>query len=323
MSDQRFVEKTESFLKEIRLRLPPPESFETIDNMKVTINEYREFAQPYSATWHDYVFNVFHILGFKTKIETKRIITLSCIGDSESRKAVIILINEHEGFHDIIPGLEWSTFLFFTMHYFQVEWGILTDGIEFRLIHRDHNFNKVFLHGNLDEIIIDNKFDDFYAFYNIMSLIRGNKTLSIVKKIKEAQPKITKKPVSISAKQSGSYDLEFHLKNKSNTIITMVELLRSKILEISDEIEERIHKAYIGYYVVNSICQVRPYVSYIKIWVNLVFHQINDPLGYCRDVRDIWRHGTGDTEIIVKNFEEINYVLDIIRKSYKHNRRKF
>jgi predicted transport protein len=248
----------------------------------------------------------------------------------ESRKAVIILINEHEGFHDIIPGLEWSTFLFFTMHYFQVEWGILTDGIEFRLIHRDQNFNKVFLHGNLEEIFESNKFDEFYAFYNIMSSIRGKKfqpmttkkTQQITKKTK-TQRKVIKKPVPISTKQSDSYDLNFHLKNKSNNVITMLEVLRSKILEISDEIEERIHKTYIGYYAGDSICQVRPQSINIKMWVNLGIHQINDSLGYCRDVRDVGHYGTGDTEIIVRNFEEIDYVLDIIRKSYKHNRRKF
>jgi len=319
MNDQRFVEKTESFLRELKMIPPSPESFETIDNMMVTINEYREFAQPYSATWHDYIFNVFQILGFKTKIETKRIITLSCIGDSETKKAVIILIYEHEGFHDIIPGLEWATFLFFTMHYFKVEWGILTDGIEFKLIHRDHNFNKVFLHGNLDEIFEGNKFDDFYAFYNIMSLIRGKKSQPITSK---TQRNATKKPVPISTKQPDSVHISFHLENKPNNIITMIEVLRSKIFGISDEIEERIHKSYIGYYAGNGICQVRPYGSYIRIWVNLAFHRINDPLGYCRDVRGIWHSGTGDTEIVIKNFEEIDYVIDIIRNSYKHNRRK-
>lgn len=66
MKDKEFLESAESFLRELRIAPPPPESFDTIHNLLGTIKEYREYIQPNPTSWNKYILEVFQILGFNT-----------------------------------------------------------------------------------------------------------------------------------------------------------------------------------------------------------------------------------------------------------------
>lgn len=304
MKDNKFLENTETFLHALRLSPPPPESFDTIHNLMGTIKEYREYIKPNPASWNKYILEVFQILGFNTKNELKRLLSLSEMGGVRSKRAVVVLLRLDEEFKEIAPDLEWSTFLFFAMHFFQVEWGMLTDGQKIKIFNRNHNMKELYLDVDLETILIDGNFDDFYALYNVVSLIRGGPAKSIGKTSQQ------------SKKQSKRYDLNYHLANKSNTVITLFDVLRAKIKSLSNQIDERFNKFYIGYYTYNSFCQIRPQKDQLKIWVNLDIHQVSDPLGLCRDVRNVGHYGTGKTEIILRSFNDLDAVFDLIQQAY-------
>jgi predicted transport protein len=74
---------------------------------------------------------------------------------------------------------------------------------------------------------------------------------------------------------------------------------------------------YIGYYTHKSFCQIRPQRDQLKIWINLDIHQVSDPLAFCRDVRNVGHYGTGNTEVKLRSFNDLDTVFDIIRQAYK------
>jgi predicted transport protein len=302
--NNKFLESTETFLRALRVSPPPPESFDTIHNIMDTIKEYREYIDPNPASWNKYVTDVFQLLGFNTKNELKRLILLSELGSVRSKRAVIVPIRFDESFNEIVSGLEWSTFLFFAMNFFQVEWGMLTDGQQIKIFNRNHNMKEFYLDVDLETILMNGNFDDFFAFYNVISLIRGGPT------------KATAKTSRKTKRHTKRYDLNYHMANKSNTVITLFDVLRAKIRSLSNRIDERFNKMYIGYYTHKSFCQIRPQRDQLKIWINLDIHQVSDPQALCRDVSNIGHHGMGNTEIILRSFNDLDAVFDLIRQAY-------
>lgn len=304
MNGNKFLENTETFLRALHMSPPPPESFDTIHNLMGTIKEYREYIQPNPSSWNKYILEVFQILGFNTKNELKRLLSLSEMGGVRSKRAVVALLRLDEEFKEIAPDLEWSTFLFFAMHFFQVQWGILTDGQRIKVFNRNLNMKEIYLEVDLETILKDDNFDDFFAFYNVVSLIRGG------------IPKAAVKTGHKTKKQSKRYDLQYHLANKSNTVITIFDVLRAKIKSMSSQVDEHFTKMYIGYSNNNSFCQIQPQRDQLKIWINLDIHQVSDPQGLCRDVRNIGHYGTGKTEIVLRTFNDLDAVFNIIRQAY-------
>jgi predicted transport protein len=48
-------------------------------------------------------------------------------------------------------------------------------------------------------------------------------------------------------------------------------------------------------------------------------NQINDPLKKARDVKDIGHYSSGETEITIKDRNEISYALTLIRQAYERS----
>ena len=46
-------------------------------------------------------------------------------------------------------------------------------------------------------------------------------------------------------------------------------------------------------------------------------NQINDPLKKARDVKDIGHYSSGNTEITIKDRNEIPYTLSLIKQAYE------
>jgi predicted transport protein len=53
------------------------------------------------------------------------------------------------------------------------------------------------------------------------------------------------------------------------------------------------------------------------VYLNVKVNQINDPLKKARDVENIGHYSSGDTEITIKDRNEIPYVLSIIKQAYE------
>ena len=46
------------------------------------------------------------------------------------------------------------------------------------------------------------------------------------------------------------------------------------------------------------------------------FDEVNDPKGICKDVTDKGRWGNGDVEVGISNFEELDYIMFLIKQAF-------
>jgi len=172
MENQDLIQDTGLFVGQKLLEFSLTESFESIMNLFQTIKEYREYANPDESAWFDYIHEIFHILGFNTTQVAPRLITLKEMGANQDPKALVCIIGPKENFKQIVFGLDWESYLFYAARYHQVDWAILTNGLQFKVLNfvKDDDLNK-FFQCELDEIIKNDKTDSFFTLYKIFHVI--------------------------------------------------------------------------------------------------------------------------------------------------------
>jgi hypothetical protein len=153
----------------------PSESFEEIENILKTIKQYREYNHPDSHTWKEYVFEIFHLLGFTTGMKEPRLYSLNTLGLDNENKAIVCYVNPQEDFIEIVDGITWDSFIQHAAAYYCIEWGILTNGIQLKLKHFPANINTEESHSfDLDGIIMNERMDGFISLFSAFSSIKDN-----------------------------------------------------------------------------------------------------------------------------------------------------
>lgn len=115
------------------------------------------------------------------------------------------------------------------------------------------------------------------------------------------------------------YTEEDHLQNASDVAKELYSTLKSSILNLG-EVEIKPKKMEIGFYSGNYIADVALQKSGIKLWVNLKRGELDDPKGLTRDVSSKGHWGNGDYEIKMYDDENLEYIMSLIKQSYKkHN----
>lgn len=151
----------------------PPESLEEIANTLHTIKQYRDYQSPGSATWKEYIKEFFQVLGFTTEEINPRLYTLDVMGSNHTPEAVLVIVNPGENFTEIVPGLPWDSYCFLAAQYYRVRWGILTNGIQLRVInYQDAEELEPLYWQDIDQIICDEQIDTFCSVYKVFSYIK-------------------------------------------------------------------------------------------------------------------------------------------------------
>ena len=176
MGDQGLIQDTGLFVGQKLFEFSLTELFESIVNLLQTIKEYRDFASPDEAAWFDYIHQIFQLFGFNTKKVAQRLITLQELGSNGSSRALVCIIGPTEDFHQIVFGLDWESYLFYAAKHHQVDWVILTNGLQFKVLNfaQDEDKQKYFK-CELDEIIKQGKTDSFLTLYKIFAVINREK----------------------------------------------------------------------------------------------------------------------------------------------------
>ena len=113
------------------------------------------------------------------------------------------------------------------------------------------------------------------------------------------------------------YTEEDHLNVMPEEIVETYEELKERILNLGDNIEIRPRKRYIGFIANTNFVDIHPQKSQIKIWINLNKGELDDPKNLARDVSKIGHWGNGDYEITVKPNSDLDYLMTLIKQSYK------
>ena len=121
------------------------------------------------------------------------------------------------------------------------------------------------------------------------------------------------------------YSEEDHLKDKPKKIQELYENIKNCILELDGNIQIEPKKFYIAFKgSKTNICDIELQKSNIKVIVNLVVGQIEDPFKIAKlmkydDGSKIGHHGNGDYQIIVNDVDSIDKLMYLIKQSYKIN----
>ncbi len=106
---------------------------------------------------------------------------------------------------------------------------------------------------------------------------------------------------------------QYHFLRSGGKSRSLFDRLHQEILNLDENITERYLKHYIVYSKFNfDIVFVEPMAKSLKLFINSDTYRLTDPKNLLRDVSNVGHWGSGNTEIVLKSPDDINYCLDII-----------
>ncbi|MQS89779.1 DUF5655 domain-containing protein [Companilactobacillus mishanensis] len=158
---------------------------------------------------------------------------------------------------------------------------------------------------------------------NLLSLNPIIKTNIITKTNRSSSSKETSKKISTveTINELAPPTESALLSSSSEEVITLYDQFKSAILEWDSDFEIKPTKIYIGFRLNHSnVVDFTPQQKKLKIWINMEFGKLNDPLHLFRDVSNIGHWGNGPYETSLSNDNQIEYVLSLIKQSWEIHR---
>jgi hypothetical protein len=160
------------FGKEL-LKFSIEDSLESISILFQTIKEYREYADKDNiAAWFGYIHDIFSILGLNMIKISQRLFKLQDMGVNQEPKALVCIVGPYENYESIAYEVTWESYLLYASKYHNLDWVILTNGLQFKVINfsEDQEKRKSF-QMEFDEAIQKGNIDSFFTFYKILNVI--------------------------------------------------------------------------------------------------------------------------------------------------------
>lgn len=117
------------------------------------------------------------------------------------------------------------------------------------------------------------------------------------------------------------YTEEEHLEKADDEIRELYEQLKTAILGL-DNFEIQPKKLYLAFFVGKGIVYIHPQKNALKVWINLKKGELDDPKNLTRDVSNVGHWANGDYELQMKNDENLEYILSLIKQSLKKNKKQ-
>lgn len=115
------------------------------------------------------------------------------------------------------------------------------------------------------------------------------------------------------------YTEQEHLDKASDDIAELYQKLKTAILNL-DNIEVKPKKIYVAFTSGSNVVDINIAKSSLKLWINLKKGELDDPKSITRDVSSLGHWGNGDYEIQMKNDEDLEYIMSLIKQSLKKNK---
>ena len=151
---------------------------------------------------------------------------------------------------------------------------------------------------------------------------RYENNLISINQIKKSKSAESIKPITSSNNQLSAvtreikvYTEEDHTAKKSDEIIELYEAFRDAITNLTDDIEIVPKLDYIAFKKKSNIVDICIQRKGLKLWINLKKGQLEDSKKLTRDVSDIGHWGNGDYELTVKNTDDLEYIMSLIKQA--------
>jgi len=121
------------------------------------------------------------------------------------------------------------------------------------------------------------------------------------------------------SKEIKVYMEDEHLAGKTEEIKELYKRFKASILNISDEISLKPTKWYIGFIAKRNVADIHIQKKALKLWINLNKNGLDDPKKLARDVSNVGHWGNGDYELHINDDDNLEYIISLIKESYKRN----
>lgn len=111
-----------------------------------------------------------------------------------------------------------------------------------------------------------------------------------------------------------------HLETASPEILELYETFKTAILNL-DGIELKPTKKYLAFVSGSNIIDIHIQKKALKMWLNMFKGELDDPKEITRDVSSVGHWGNGDYELQVRNDEDLEYIMSLIKQSYNKNKK--
>jgi predicted transport protein len=116
-----------------------------------------------------------------------------------------------------------------------------------------------------------------------------------------------------------TYTENDHLESADPKTVELYNRFKDLVLAISPEITIKPMKLYIAFRAKTNISDVVVLSQALKVFINLKKGKLDDLFEVTRDVSKIGHWGNGDYEILLKTEDNLEYVVSLVRQSFKSN----
>jgi len=103
----------------------------------------------------------------------------------------------------------------------------------------------------------------------------------------------------------------------SQGIKELYQELKKRILDLGDDIDVVPRSMYIGFKRDTNFIDIKLTTKSLWCWINMKKGELDDPNELCRDVSQIGHYGNGDYDLRVKSDTDLDYLMFLIKQSYK------
>jgi uncharacterized protein with ParB-like and HNH nuclease domain/predicted transport protein len=118
------------------------------------------------------------------------------------------------------------------------------------------------------------------------------------------------------AKVGAVYTLDDHAALKGQ-IRSLFDAFRRRVTNLDAGVREEVRKQYIAYKLTTNFVEVVPLASELKLYLDITIEELNDPNALVRDVTAVGHWGTGNAEVRLSSFEQLEAVMDLVRQSFE------
>src|SRR5690554_2674716 len=106
----------------------------------------------------------------------------------------------------------------------------------------------------------------------------------------------------------------------TDDIKELYEQLKSAVLNF-DGIEIKPRKHYVSFVSGSNILDIQIQKNALKIWLNMLQGELDDPKKIARNVASVGHLGNGDYEISLRTDEDLEYILSLVKQSLNKNKK--
>jgi len=122
------------------------------------------------------------------------------------------------------------------------------------------------------------------------------------------------------AKEIKVYSEQEHLENVNEEIKELYEKFKNAIQNL-DNLEIKPKKKYIAFVAGRNVIDILPQKKALKMWINMSKGELDDTKEITRDVSSTGHWGNGDYEIQIKDDENLEYILSLVKQSIRKNKK--